>query len=394
MNINGYGSVLALLGTLLPLLPAQLIAQPQSQTTLAPEYVPTPEDRELMRHAKELEAVPESDEALDKKAQAEMLEIVKDSAIVPYHPDPDLSKKVAPLQKEYDEAFYKSSCQTSWPPEGLPLSIYKEAYERNMNNSKLTKVYNDLLRVFPDGRDHKIAWDHLRRVHDRLYGTDSDYCERNKARFSAAVTVTWVIGCPNLEAVESVVSMLKFHGEKDAIQEASKNQCVNIKPDKQVFVEETKLYNGYPVTRIRPEGGSSSYWTADPDAFRNLDPLRKVNNLECVVDKASSFDTRDPISGISIKVTLDNNLNVEEFTAVHHATSGANYNRADQYPGARLSQVPGHVDYTWTGVLARNPSKTMKGRLVRSVDQRWLYYEQLFDHGRLDYSMESLCHAQ
>ncbi len=123
-------------------------------------------------------------------------------------------------------------------------------------------------------------------------------------------------------------------------------------------------------------------------------PLEKVTNLECVIERATSVETRDPIYKISVKLTLDDNLNVEDLSVIHHARSGASYNRADQYTGAQLSQVPGHIDYTWTGTLAKSPSKSMKGRLVRTTDMRWAYLEQLSDGGRSDYSMESVCHVE
>ena len=84
-------------------------------------------------------------------------------------------------------------------------------------------------------------------------------------------------------------------------------------------------------------------------------------------------------------------LNVEDLVVIHHAKSGATYNRAEQYTGGQLSQSPGNADFTWTGIFAKNPSKSMKGRLLRTTDMRWRYFEELFDKGRLEYSQESIC---
>jgi len=114
--------------------------------------------------------------------------------------------------------------------------------------------------------------------------------------------------------------------------------------------------------------------------------------LKCVIERATSRDARDSIYKISVKLTLDDDLNVRDLEVIHHAMSGATYNRADQYINAKLSQILGRADYTWNGVLARDPSKTMRGRLIRTTDMKWEYFEQVFQHGRVDYSMASLCH--
>ncbi len=151
------------------------------------------------------------------------------------------------------------------------------------------------------------------------------------------------------------------------------------------YIFEAALHSAQTLTR-RANEETSSFHVTRPQ------PLQKVTNLECVIQRATSVDTRDPIYKITVRLTLDDNLNAEDLAVIHHARSGATYNRADQYAGAQLSQVPGHTDYTWTGTLARNPSKLMKGRLVRTTDMRWAYFEQLFERGRLDYSMESVCH--
>jgi hypothetical protein len=124
------------------------------------------------------------------------------------------------------------------------------------------------------------------------------------------------------------------------------------------------------------------------------EPLQKITNLECVVERETYVDTRDPIYKIAVKLTLDDNLNVQDLKVVHHARSGAQYNRANQYPEAQLSQVPGLTDYNWTGTFAKNPSKVMKGHLLRTPDMRWRYLEQIFKNRRLDYQMESLCHVE
>jgi hypothetical protein len=40
----------------------------------------------------------------------------------------------------------------------------------------------------------------------------------------------------------------------------------------------------------------------------------------------------------------------------------------------------------------RNPRLTMNGRLYRDVRGQWSYEETLFDRGRQDFYMRSLCH--
>ena len=51
-------------------------------------------------------------------------------------------------------------------------------------------------------------------------------------------------------------------------------------------------------------------------------PLNKVTILECVLERETSKDTRDPIYKITVKLTLDDDLNVQDLLVVHHSESG------------------------------------------------------------------------
>ncbi len=202
----------------------------------------------------EASQLPENDEEIDRETQRKALETIqadqREPGFIPYHPDPDLSKKVALLQKQYDEAVYEGLC-------------HGEA-------SKLNKLYYNLARVLTDGRDHAIGLNHLLRVNMRVYSRgDPDCCEQNKTRFAAAISIRWVLGCPTLEALEYVVSTKLHRGEQDALNVASKNQCLNFSAGQKASIEEVKLFNGYLANRIKLEPKSDfDYWIADPDAFR------------------------------------------------------------------------------------------------------------------------------
>lgn len=120
-----------------------------------------------------------------------------------------------------------------------------------------------------------------------------------------------------------------------------------------------------PTPRRAPAVPSFSGMTRAENSFRATkpEPLEKVTNLECVVERETSVDSRDPIYKMVVRLILDDDSNVQDLTVIHHARSGAKYNRADQYVGAQLSQAPGRTDYTWTGTLSTNSAKMMKAAL-------------------------------
>jgi hypothetical protein len=206
-------------------------------------------------------AILPNDEEMDRKEQADTLESVKETAVVPYHPDPFLSRKTSPLQVKFDSAKYELMCRKF------------ASVEDELTNSKYARILDQLKPIFPDGRDFSIALGHLERVHSRVYGDGDDYCEKNKAHFSAAAAaVRMVIGCPNLEAIESIVATRIHRGESEAIFEIRKNQCKVFQAGQKASVEETTRYNGYQVARIKPNGNNFDYWVADPDAFKSINP--------------------------------------------------------------------------------------------------------------------------
>ena len=125
-----------------------------------------------------------------------------------------------------------------------------------------------------------------------------------------------------------------------------------------------------------------------------LEPLQNYTSLECIPFKETSVDKHDPTYKIVVTLIINDDKRIEDLTVIHHARSGAKFNRADQYIHSNLSQVPGRTQFYWTGTWARRPSFTMKGELTRSADNKWTYSEQQFEYGRLRYAMLSICHVE
>lgn len=242
----------ALIG-LLSLETAQ-IAPAQQPLLLSPEEL-----------ASQPSAVSEDDEQIDRKAQADLLASIKDTAIVPYHPDPDLSKKVAPLQNKWNEV----GCSYFKTPEGLPQSVTNYIVDWQMK--KINNFTNKMQSVFPDARDYMIALNHLGRVSGRLFGQGNSnfaFCEKHRAEINTFVSIRQIIGCPSLEALESVESMRVHRGERDALAVAAQNRCRNFPVGQKASIEEMTGYNGYVVSRIRPEPKTGfDYWIAGKDVF-------------------------------------------------------------------------------------------------------------------------------
>jgi hypothetical protein len=129
-------------------------------------------------------------------------------------------------------------------------------------------------------------------------------------------------------------------------------------------------------------------------SFRPIapEPPEKYTSLECVPVQATDRDRRDPIYKITVDLSFDDNWNPEDMTVSHYATSGASYNRAEQYMRSNLTQTPGKTDYYWTGIWSKNSAVTMTGNLRRSTANKWTYSEQQFKYGRLEFAMLSVCH--
>jgi hypothetical protein len=123
------------------------------------------------------------------------------------------------------------------------------------------------------------------------------------------------------------------------------------------------------------------------------EPVEKYTSLECVPVQATDSDRRDPIYKIAVNIALDDNGKPEEMRVFHHATSGASYNRSDQYTRSDLTQTPGKTDYYWTGTWIKNSAVTMRGNLMRSTTSKWSYSEQQFKYGRPEFAMFSVCHS-
>jgi hypothetical protein len=130
--------------------------------------------------------------------------------------------------------------------------------------------------------------------------------------------------------------------------------------------------------------------------FRRIksEPLEKYTALECVPIQATKHtDRRDPIYKIAVTISLGDNLEPEDMSVLHYATSGASYNRAGQYTRSNLIHTAGKTDYYWTGTWVKDSAVTMRGHLMRSTENKWTYSEQTFRDGQQDYSMSSVCHT-
>ena len=139
------------------------------------------------------------------------------------------------------------------------------------------------------------------------------------------------------------------------------------------------------VIKSRPS--PSTFHPAKPD------PLEKYTALECVPVQATDTEDRDRIYKIVVNISFNDNWQPEDMSVLHYAASGTAYNRADQYTRSDLTQIPGRIDYSWTGTWIKNSAVTMRGHLKRSTANKWTYSEQQFKYGSQDYSMSSVCHT-
>jgi hypothetical protein len=122
------------------------------------------------------------------------------------------------------------------------------------------------------------------------------------------------------------------------------------------------------------------------------EPLEQQTDLECVPVQTTDTDRRDPVYKITVDLSIDN-AEPTDLKVVHTTVSGAIYVRADQYTRSNLTSTPGKTEYFWTGAWTKNLAVTMKGTLMRSVDNKWTYAEQQFRDGGLRFAMLSVCHA-
>jgi hypothetical protein len=105
---------------------------------------------------------------------------------------------------------------------------------------------------------------------------------------------------------------------------------------------------------------------------------------------------RDHDRNPTYKITIDLQLNGQQVTEIdaHHVlVDGTVVDRNDQYGNAKVWQKPGYNEWYWSGTLMRNPRLTMNGRLYRDPRGQWLYEEMLFDRGRQNFYMASVCHV-
>ena len=119
------------------------------------------------------------------------------------------------------------------------------------------------------------------------------------------------------------------------------------------------------VIKSRPS--PSTFHPAKPD------PLEKYTALECVPVQATDTEDRDRIYKIVVNISFNDNWQPEDMSVLHYAASGTAYNRADQYTRSDLTQIPGRIDYSWTGTWIKNSAVTMRGHLKRSTANKWTY---------------------
>ena len=219
----------------------------------------------------------ETDEEYAERVKADLLAAVSApdylKKIIAATNDPNFLKKVAPLQKEYDASEFELQCRKRELPEGLPHSVAEPMFKWNTENSNLHKFLHHVAQIFGEGSEFSIVMTALNREHRRVYGYEfgdykASYCARNKA-LSAVVAVRWVIGCPNIEKIESILRTQIHRGESEALSVASKNQCTLFHSGQRASTEERGWHKSHPVDRIRPEPNGSDYWVADTDAFRS-----------------------------------------------------------------------------------------------------------------------------
>jgi hypothetical protein len=131
-------------------------------------------------------------------------------------------------------------------------------------------------------------------------------------------------------------------------------------------------------------------------AFTNqaVTPINQHTHLECVpaYERPRDHD-RNPVYKIMVDLQL-NGQQVSEIDARHVLVDGTVVDRNDQYANASVWQNPGYNEWYWSGTLMRNPHLTMNGRLYRDARGQWVYEETLFDRGRQNFYMASVCHVE
>jgi hypothetical protein len=109
--------------------------------------------------------------------------------------------------------------------------------------------------------------------------------------------------------------------------------------------------------------------------------------LECAVTKVTPPDhDRDPGYKVYISVELQGNK-VSSLEATHVTASGKGYRRSEQYPNASL--IEGRDRVQWSGWW-RYGNKQMTGTLY--LNGRWRYDEQIMRNGRVEMTINTLCH--
>src|SRR6516162_6203589 len=139
-------------------------------------------------------------------------------------------------------------------------------------------------------------------------------------------------------------------------------------------------------------GASSADAQFRPGA--KFEPLPEEVNLECGIIQTTEGNKKDedPIYKIMIDLTLDDRRNPTGLTVTHVSVSGKTYIRDEQYSDSTLTNTPGRTEYFWSGKMVNNKRYTMKGTLVRTVDNKWYYTEQQFRNGKQSFAMRSACH--
>jgi hypothetical protein len=113
--------------------------------------------------------------------------------------------------------------------------------------------------------------------------------------------------------------------------------------------------------------------------------------MECVVAKVIPPDhDRDPAYKVSLTAEFNpDNGKVLSFDAVHTAVSGAKYRRSTQYSNGTL--VGNRDRIQWSGWRFGN---TQMVGILHFGNGRWLYDEQVGKNGRIQTTINTVCHAE
>jgi hypothetical protein len=78
---------------------------------------------------------------------------------------------------------------------------------------------------------------------------------------------------------------------------------------------------------------------------------------------------------------------------VHHLSTGAYYDRSEQYRSTGGGKVDGTLSYWWQGAWVRDPQVSMLGRLVYNSYNQWVYSELVTVPGKPSHAQNFPCNV-